>query len=78
MKLVRKASLGPGRHECAFMSYALSERDATWIELLLAEPQKVSFAARHVSWAARHRDNSTICSDRPYVIMLASQTTVHL
>lgn len=43
MRLIRKAHLAPGHHECAYMSYKPSERDGTWIELLLADPAKVSF-----------------------------------
>ena len=42
MRLIRKAHLAPGHHECAYMSYMPSERDGTWIELLLADPAKVS------------------------------------
>ena len=42
MRLIRKAHLAPGHHECAYMSYTPSERDGTWIELLLADPAKVS------------------------------------
>lgn len=41
MRLIRKARLAPGHHECAYMSYKPSERDGTWIELLLADPAKV-------------------------------------
>lgn len=41
MRLIRKAHLAPGHHECAYMSYKPSERDGTWIELLLADPAKV-------------------------------------
>lgn len=43
MRLIRKAHLAPGHHECAYMSFKPSERDGTWIELLLADPAKVSF-----------------------------------
>ena len=42
MRLIRKASLGPGQHECAYMSFKPFERDGSWIELLLADPAKVS------------------------------------
>ncbi len=42
MRLIRKAHLAPGHHECAYMSYKPSERDGTWIELLLSDPSKVS------------------------------------
>ena len=42
MRLIRKAHLAPGHHECAYMSFKPSERDGTWIELLLADPAKVS------------------------------------
>ncbi|KAL3154764.1 hypothetical protein ABBQ38_011310 [Trebouxia sp. C0009 RCD-2024] len=42
MRLIRKAHLAPGHHECAYMSYKTSERDSTWIELLLADPAKVN------------------------------------
>ncbi len=42
MRLIRKAHLAPGHHECAYMSYHPSERDGTWIELLLSDPAKVS------------------------------------
>ena len=42
MRLIRKAHLAPGHHECAYMGYKASERDCTWIELLLADSAKVS------------------------------------
>ena len=42
MRLIRKAHLAPGHHECAYMSYKPFERDGTWIELLLSDPAKVS------------------------------------
>ena len=42
MRLIRKAHLAPGHHECAYMSFNPSERDGTWIELLLSDPAKVS------------------------------------
>lgn len=45
MQLIRKAHLAPGHHECAYMSYKTSEKDSTWIELLLADPAKVSFVS---------------------------------
>lgn len=41
MRLIRKASLAPGQHECAYMSFKPFERDGSWIELLLADPAKV-------------------------------------
>ena len=41
MRLIRKAHLAPGVHECAYMSFKPSERDGTWIELLLADPAQV-------------------------------------
>lgn len=47
MRLIRKAHLAPGHHECAYMSYKPSERDSTWIELLLADPAKVSSSSTH-------------------------------
>lgn len=53
MRLIRKAHLAPGHHECAYMSYKPSERDGTWIELLLADPAKVSFISvlnSHAIW----------------------------
>lgn len=42
MRLIRKAHLAPGHHECAYMSFKPSERDGTWIELLLSDPAQVS------------------------------------
>ena len=42
MRLIRKAHLAPGQHECAYMSFKPFERDGTWIELLLSDPAKVS------------------------------------
>ncbi|DBA93938.1 hypothetical protein WJX82_010273 [Trebouxia sp. C0006] len=42
MRLIRKAHLAPGHHECAYMSYNPSERDGTWIELLLSDPAQVN------------------------------------
>lgn len=41
MRLIRKAHLAPGQHECAYMSFKPFERDGTWIELLLSDPAKV-------------------------------------
>ncbi len=42
MRLIRKARLAPNHHECAYLSFNPSERDGTWIELLLSDPAKVS------------------------------------
>ena len=53
MRLIRKAHLAPGVHECAYMSFKPSERDGTWIELLLADPAQVgTFIHKPLSFAA--------------------------
>lgn len=54
MHLVRKASLGPNQHECAYMSYTHCEQDSTWFELLLADSSQVNYLHRWISACMLH------------------------